>query len=102
MMLKEVSKLARPVAVCTIYDAIPALGRAEKAALTLFNDIIFREAFVAGLPVADLRLVCTRSDDYSPLSPIEPSHVGGAKIADVLARIVTTHNFEWGRSAIYF
>ena len=40
--------------------------------------IIRRAAFAAGLPVLDLRLVCTRADDSSHLSPIEPSHLGGA------------------------
>ena len=40
--------------------------------------IIRREAFAAGPPVLDLRLVCTRAGDYSRVSPIERSHLGGA------------------------
>ena len=69
-----------PTAVCTIYDSIPDLDRVEATGLCLFNDVILREAFRAGLPVIDLRLVCTDPDDYAPSSPIEPSVAGrGAK-----------------------
>jgi len=40
--------------------------------------IIRHEAFAAGPPVLDRRLVCTRADDYARVSPIEPTHRGGA------------------------
>jgi hypothetical protein len=66
-----------------------------------FNEIILREAFLAGLPVIDLRLVCDRPSDYSHVSPIEPSVVGGAKIVRVIAEVVTTHDYGRRRSTIY-
>ena len=44
-------------------------------------------AMRAGVPVIDLRLVCTDAADYSRSSPIEPSVVGGGKIARVVARL---------------
>jgi hypothetical protein len=101
-MLREVLALGKPTAVCTIYDAIPMLGDAERAGLGFFNEIILREAFAAVLPVLDLRLVCTRADDYSHLSPIEPSHLGGAKIAKLIAEVAAAHDFARGRSVVYW
>ena len=73
--------VGRPLTVCTIYDAIPGLPNGIKAGVALFNDVILREAIRHGLPVLDLRLVCTEFSDYSAQSPIEPSSQGGAKIA---------------------
>ncbi len=80
-MLANVMRFKLPVAVCTIYDAIPGLSEVEKTALALFNDIILREAFTSRLPVIDLRLICNEEVDYSMISPIEPSHAGGLKVA---------------------
>jgi hypothetical protein len=100
-MLQALSAIGKPTAVCTVYDAIPGLGPAEQVALGGFNEVILREAFLAGLPVIDLRLVCDRSSDYSHVSPIEPSVVGGAKIARVIAEVATTHDFGRRRSVIY-
>jgi hypothetical protein len=100
-MLQALSAVGKPTAVCTVYNAIPGLGPAEQAALGGFNEVILCEAFLAGLPVIDLRLVCDRPSDYSHVSPIEPSVVGGAKIARVIAEIVTTHDFGHRRSMIY-
>lgn len=71
-----------PTLVCTIYDAIPGLSREEVCALSLFNDVIVREAIRARFALLDLRLVCTESGDYASISPIEPSEQGGAKIAE--------------------
>jgi hypothetical protein len=101
-MLRVLCAREKPTAVCTIYDAIPGLGPAEQAALAGFNEVILREAFSARLPVIDLRLVCDRPSDYSHVSSIEPSMVGGAKIARLIAEVATTHEFDGGRSIIYF
>jgi hypothetical protein len=100
-MLRALREVGRPVAVCTVYDAIPGLGPAETVALAGFNEIILREAVAAGVPVIDLRLVCDRPADYSHVSPIEPSAVGGAKIARVIADMVTTHDFGRRRSTVF-
>jgi hypothetical protein len=101
LMLPALAGIGKPTAVCTVYDAIPGLGAAEQTALAGFNEVILREALLARLPVIDLRLVCDRPGDYSHLSPIEPSMVGGAKIARVIAEMATTHDFSRGRSTIY-
>lgn len=100
-MLQVLSSVGKPTAVCTVYDSIPGLGSAERAALAGFNEVILREAFLAGLPVIDLRLVCDREADYSHVSPIEPSMVGGSKIARMIAEITTRHDFGLRRSMIY-
>jgi hypothetical protein len=86
-LLGELMALDKPVSVCTIYDAIPGLGEAGRAALAVFNDVILRSAIVARASVIDLRLVCDEAEDYSDVSSIEPSGAGGAKIARLIANI---------------
>ena len=93
-MLEAVRATKLPTVVCTIYDAIPDLPREALAALSFFNDAITREASRAGIPVLDLRVLCRNKADYSALSPIEPSAIGGAKIAEALVRFVTTRDFS--------
>ena len=100
-MIERLIAVGKPLLVCTIYDLIPVLSVADRVGLNGFNDVILRVAIAAGLPVIDLRHVCTHVDDYSPMSPIEPSVVGGAKIAEAIARAVTGHDFEQPRTAIY-
>ena len=58
-MLKHVLKFELPTAVCTIYDAIPDLDAISKTALSIFNDVIIREAISVKVPIIDLRLTCT-------------------------------------------
>lgn len=93
-MLQAVLALGKPTPVCTVYDAIPGLGEAERAALASFNEVILREAIGARAAVIDLRLVCANSADFSEVSPIEPSEAGGQKIARMIARVATGHNFS--------
>jgi len=93
--------LNKPLAVCTVYDAIPILERAERAGLALFNEIILREAARAALPVIDLRLTCSDADDYAASSPIEPSVAGGLKIARAIVRVVEAHDFARSGCAVY-
>ena len=56
-------------------------------ALAVFNDVVVRTAAAHGLDVIDLRAVCDQPQDYA--NPIEPSAIGGAKIARAIAGIVT-------------
>ena len=79
-----------PLVVCTIYNGnFPDPDYRERVvvALTAFNDAIVRTACAHGLDVIDLRAVCDLPQDYA--NPIEPSSVGGAKIARAIARVVT-------------
>jgi lysophospholipase L1-like esterase len=88
-MLAEVLALGLPTAVCTIYYPRfpdPELQKIAVTALTVFNDCIIRAAFASGLPLLDLRLVCTEEGDYA--DPIEPSAQGGEKIARAIAEML--------------
>ena len=67
--------------------------------LTLFNDVIGREAFARGLPLIDLRLVCDQAEDYA--NPIEPSVRGGEKISMAIVRLVTEHDWSRGRTEVF-
>ena len=100
-MLAAVLKLGRPTAVCTVYDAVPNLPPEGVALLSVFNDIILREATRERVPVLDLRFVCDRPADYAAVSPIEPSAAGGMKIATAIARLVTSHDFAARRCVVY-
>jgi hypothetical protein len=100
-VLERLLGYGKPTAVCTVYEAIPGLDPAEKTGLCLFNDVILREAFRARLPVIDLRLICTEAADYSRSSPIEPSVVGGGKIARAVARVVTRYDSKDEGSCVF-
>jgi hypothetical protein len=100
-MLEAARAAGLPVAVCTVYDSIPGMERVALTGLCLFNDCIVHEAARAGVPVLDLRLVCTDAADYSPVSPIEPSARGGAKIARAIAALLRRHDFASRRTVVY-
>ncbi|MFL6629787.1 MAG: SGNH/GDSL hydrolase family protein [Vitreoscilla sp.] len=79
-----------PLAVCTIYHGnFPDPDYRERAvvALTALNDAIVRTACAHGLDVIDLRAICDLPQDYA--NPIEPSSIGGAKIARAIAGVAT-------------
>ena len=100
-MLAEVLARGLPTAVCTIYHPrFPdrAFQRMAVAGLTAFNDRIIRAAFVHGLPLLDLRLICNEESDYA--NPIEPSARGGEKIARAIAGLVE-HGFAGGRTEVF-
>ena len=100
-MLTEVLARGLPTAVCTVYyPRFPeaAFQRMAVAGLTVFNDCIVRAAFTRGLPLLDLRLICTEAGDYA--NPIEPSAQGGEKIARAIAELVE-HGFAGGRTEVF-
>jgi hypothetical protein len=101
-MLDDVLARKLPLAVCTIYEAhYPDLTTRMIAdvGLSVFNDVITRAAFARGLPVIDLRLIVNDDADYA--NDVEPSVTGGAKIAKIIATLVTTHDFTQRRSEVY-
>ena len=86
-LIQQLRGRALPLTVCTIYngnfpDAL--MARLARTALSVFNDVILRVAFEHELSVIDLRLVCSEASDYA--NPIEPSVMGGAKIAAAITR----------------
>lgn len=100
-LLRAVRERRRPLAICTIYDAVPELQTEAVTALSIFNDAILRAAIETGTPIIDLRFVCRDPRDYSALSPIEPSETGGAKIASAIAKVVAGHDFTRGEAVVY-
>src|ERR1035438_111307 len=101
-MLTALAALKLPLALCTVYDphfADPLMQRLTTTALNVFNDCILREAITRGLPVLDLRLICTEAEDYA--NEIEPGVPGGRKIADGILNLVQNHDFPFGRTVIY-
>ena len=87
-MLDSVAEHGTKVTVCTIYTAIPFAEPEMRAhapsAIGAFNAIILRLAEARGLSVIRLDLACTENDDFSDMSPIEPSSKGGQKIVDAI------------------
>src|SRR5262252_2108237 len=101
-MLGGVLSLNKPTAVCTIYYPRmpePFTQKIAVAALATFNDVIIRQAFLAGVPLIDLRLVCDEDSDYA--NEIEPSEKGGGKIADAIVRLASEYNFESRRTEVF-
>ena len=110
-MLDSVLTYKLPTAVCNIYyprffsnsleRVVSYLGimvDGEKlqhmtmAAETIFNDIIMYETFKRNLPLIDLRVLCSEDEDFA--NPIEPSCIGGLKIANKIKEISMKHDFE--------
>ena len=117
-MLTNVIKYGLKTTLCTIYNPwfdhdnmdrikymfppntnFKKLQRRSTTALPLFNNIIFQEAFNFGLPVMDLRLIFNDRADYS--NPIEPSVVGGMKMAKIIKDISYNHDFSMKDSVVY-
>lgn len=102
-MLQAVLSLQKPTAVCSIYYpriSEPFAQKIAVAGLSTFNDVIIKQAFLAGVPLIDLRLVCSENSDYA--NSIEPSESGGGKIAKTILRLVNEHNFEKRRTEVFF
>jgi hypothetical protein len=80
-----------PLLVCTIYNgnfADQEFQAMARVAVAAFNDAILRLALEKGLLAIDLRLVCALAEDYA--NPIEPSAIGGNKIARAIWRTVSS------------
>ena len=121
-LLERLARTGRPVLVCTIYDACPGMGRhflrptadpiepavrAEidrhvgrviRTMLSIFNDVIVRQATRQRMPVVELRDLLTEPEDFSDLSPIEPSARGGQKLADALVATLAGRASSPGRA----
>ncbi len=100
-LLNEIEKLNLPTTVCTIYSSIPGLEEKFKTILSAFNDAIIQEAVARHMPIIELQQVCTDTQDYSPISPIEPSAAGGKKIAERISVVLKKHNFDSKYTTIY-
>lgn len=101
-MLQSVLLKNVPTAVCTIYFPNfpePIFQRLAVTALSVFNDVIIRQAVLHNLPIVDLRLICDESGDYA--NDIEPSDKGGRKIAEKILQLINEHEFSNGRTQVF-
>ena len=117
-MLTSALSFNIPTTLCTIYN--PCFSHSEtermsdymshdvnnetlqKMAMTtlpIFNDIIFLEAVNFNIPVIDLRLIFSDESDYA--NPIEPSAIGGQKMAKVIREMVYNHDFSIKNTIVY-
>lgn len=87
-VLESLAERKVPLTVCTIYNGAlePDEARLARVALMMFNDVILRAAFEYRASVIELRGICADAADYA--NPIEPSGIGGRKIAEAIARAV--------------
>lgn len=87
-LLEKVLRRGVPAWCCTVYNGMldEPYARVAPMAIALFNDVIYRLAGEAGFPVIELRHLCTEPEDYA--NPIEPSGVGGGKIARAILEAV--------------
>jgi lysophospholipase L1-like esterase len=79
--------------LCTVYegdlvdsDEFSDVNNSSKTMVSLFNDIVYRTANKYSADVLELREIFVRSEDYA--NPIEPSHIGGGKLAKAMKRWV--------------
>jgi len=100
-LISSMVALNRPLMVCTVYDQVPGLVAELQTALGMFNDVILREAVRWALPVLDLRMICTEPEDYSYISPIEPSAKGGEKLVVKLMAAMVEHDFSRPTCRVY-
>mmetsp|Transcript_31854 Transcript_31854/g.62233 ORF Transcript_31854/g.62233 Transcript_31854/m.62233 type:complete len:258 (+) Transcript_31854:3-776(+) len=105
-MLDRVLKKNLPTAVCLLYN--PSFDHfaqykveqtAANAGVSMLNDAILRCASQRGLPVLDLRLVIRDKADYA--NPIEPSDLGGYKIARGVCSVLEQHDFSKPTCVLY-
>ena len=88
-------QISLPLTICTIYNGCfpeASFQQQVSTALMFFNDVILRTGFEFGLSIIDLRFVCSLADDYA--NPIEPSSIGGAKIARVIVNLISSQGKE--------
>ena len=117
-MVDLVSSYNIPTAFCSIYyprfDA-RSLNRVQyymtaiqngreiqemaMAAETIFNDIITYEVFKRKIPLIDLRVLCDDDEDFA--NPIEPSCIGGMKIAKTISFIADTFDTNRHHKEVY-
>jgi hypothetical protein len=100
-VIDSVMSVGLPAAFCTIYEPRyldASSRRAAAAALGLIDDCIVRAVTSRGLPVIELRSVCSEDADFA--NPIEPSVQGGGKIADAIVRLLSHHDFASARAEV--
>jgi lysophospholipase L1-like esterase len=89
-LLDRLAITRAPVMVLTVYNPCfdghgmdASYQQAAEAAVSLFNDVIQQEAHHRSFKILELRTLFTDRADYA--NPIEPSAVGGEKLAKAMS-----------------
>jgi len=95
-----------PLVICSIYN--PCFGpfnvttvsqEVTNTCVAVLSDSILRVATRFRLPVIDWRRVMTKVEDFA--NPIEPSSIGGLKMADLIVSVVRNHPFHLQTTIVY-
>ena len=87
-LILNIVALKIPLITCTVYNGNleKSVREKAKAAIAVFNDCIYRVSGENKIPVLELRKICTKETDYA--NPIEPSGIGGRKIAEGILELL--------------
>ena len=100
-LINQINQEVDKFIICTVHDCVPDIEPRALTALSMFNEIILKEAFAINASVIDLRLLCNVKEDYSTISPIEPSGQGARKIVEQIVKITNEHDFGKTISRVY-
>jgi hypothetical protein len=85
-IVKKLSQQDSKILLCTVYEGnlnsdifYRDISFASMAMVSMLNDIIFSTGASFNVDVLELRNIFTVEQDYA--NPIEPSHIGGKKLA---------------------
>ena len=88
-IIQRLSSHRANLLLCTVYEG--DLGRTDefrdvldssKIMVSSFNDTVYKTASMYNADVLELRHIFTTPEDYA--NPIEPSHIGGEKLAQAI------------------
>jgi lysophospholipase L1-like esterase len=98
-LLDRLAITRAPVMVLTVYNPCfdghgmdATYQRAGESAISIFNDVIQREAHCRSFNILELRTLFIDHTDYA--NPIEPSAIGGTKLAKAMNAWVRTIPLE--------
>jgi len=88
-ILEHLSNYDAKVLLCTVYEGdlksdvmLAQFDKAGQAMLKMHNDTVYYLASKFDVDVLELRNIFTNKEDYA--NPIEPSHIGGEKLAKAI------------------
>ena len=88
-IVANLSNYRAKLLLCTVYegdlvdsDEFNDVVYSSKTMLSIFNDIVYRTAKKYNAEVLELRDIFVSPEDYA--NPIEPSHIGGGKLAKAI------------------
>ena len=85
-IVEKLSNYRAKLLLCTVYegdlfgsDEFENVFYSSKTMVSIFNDLVYKSSSKFKTDVLELRNIFVSSEDYA--NPIEPSHIGGEKLA---------------------